>query len=97
VPAFARTRASDRVLSGEGSLLRQCRDAGLPLASSCDGRGGCGRCMVSLLAGQSTLTPMGVHERRVLRRLGAAEGVRLACQCGLGGGGEPVVLTTGYW
>jgi len=53
--------------------------------------------MVSLLAGQATLTPMGVQERRVLRRLGAAESMRLACQCRLAEDGEPVVLTTGYW
>lgn len=96
MPVLARTRASDRVLSGEGSLLRQCRDAGLPLASSCDGRGGCGRCMVTLVDGLASVTPMGPHERRVLRRLGASPDARLACQCGPRDGG-PVVLTTGYW
>ncbi len=95
--ATARTRGRDRALSGHGSLLRQCLEAGLPVASSCSGRGACGRCMVLVLQGEAALTPPGPHERLVLERNGAAPGVRLACQCRLTDRSTEVAITTGYW
>lgn len=97
MPALARTRARDRALSGHGTFLRQCLEAGLPVASSCSGRGACGRCMIAVLAGDEALTPMGPHESLVLARNGAAEGVRLSCQCRLRDRRPDVVVTVGYW
>lgn len=77
--------------------MRQCLEAGLPVASSCSGRGACGRCMVAVLEGWGVLTPMGAHESLVLRRNGAGEGVRLSCQCRLVEVHGPVVISVGYW
>lgn len=95
--AVARTRGRDRALSGRGTLMHQCLEAGLPVASSCSGRGACGRCMVDVLSDAGALSPMGLHEARVLQRNGAAPGVRLACQCRLERGPDDLVITTGYW
>lgn len=97
MPALARTRTRDRALSGHGTLMRQCLEAGLPVASSCSERGACGRCMIAILAGAEALTPMGAHESLVLARNGAAGEVRLACQCRLRENRSDVVVTVGYW
>lgn len=95
--ALARTRARDRALSGHGTLMRQCLEAGLPVASSCSGRGACGRCMVQILEGAGSLSPAGPHERLVLERNGAQPGVRLSCQARIERDAGAVVLTVGYW
>lgn len=97
MPVLARTRARDRALSGHGTLMRQCLEAGLPVASSCSGRGACGRCLVAVLEGAAALTAMGAHESLVLRRNGASDGTRLSCQCRLTEAQVPVIISVGYW
>ncbi|HJW32044.1 MAG TPA: 2Fe-2S iron-sulfur cluster-binding protein [Holophagaceae bacterium] len=94
---MARTRSGDVELSGSGTLMAQALAAGLPVASSCSGRGACGRCLVSILQGEAALTEVAPHEREVLHRNGAATGTRLACQTRLLSRDVPVALTTGYW
>ncbi len=93
----ARTRSGDFELSGFGTLMAQALAVGLPVASSCSGRGACGRCMVSILEGEAALTAMDPHEFEVLHRNGAAAAVRLACQTRLLNREASVSITTGYW
>ncbi len=94
---LARTRTRDRALSGHGTLMRQCLEAGLPVASSCSGRGACGRCMVMILEGGDALSQADPHERLVLERNGALPGVRLACRARVERDAGAVVLSAGYW
>ncbi len=94
---LARTRSGDLELRGNGSLMAQALAAGLPVASSCSGRGACGRCMVAILEGEVALTAMDAHECEVLHRNGASPAVRLACQTRLLNPEAPVSITTGYW
>lgn len=94
---LAKTRLRDRVLSGHGTLMGQCLEAGLPVASSCSGRGACARCAVSVLAGMEALSRPGTHELLVLARNGYSEDVRLSCQCRVQKRAEQVLITTGYW
>jgi adenylate cyclase len=54
--------------------------AGIPHASVCGGRGRCSTCRVRVVGGLDALPPPAEAERRVLRRVGAAPDVRLACQ-----------------
>jgi adenylate cyclase len=54
--------------------------AGIPHASVCGGRGRCSTCRVRVELGRERLPAPSVEEARVLRRVGAPPGVRLACQ-----------------
>ncbi len=62
-------------------LLDASRGAGILHASICGGRGRCSTCRVRVLEGGDKAPPPGEGEKRVLRRIGAAADVRLACQC----------------
>jgi adenylate cyclase len=62
------------------SVLEASRLSGIPHASVCGGRGRCSTCRVRISDGKGQLPPAGEEEMRVLARIGAPEGVRLACQ-----------------
>ncbi len=62
------------------TVLEASRDAGIPHASVCGGRGRCSTCRVRIGAGAADLPPPSEDETRVLRRVGAPPEVRLACQ-----------------
>ncbi|MFI4986419.1 MAG: adenylate/guanylate cyclase domain-containing protein [Alphaproteobacteria bacterium] len=62
------------------SLLEISRNAGIPHASVCGGRGRCSTCRVRISAGLEQQPPASREELRVLSRVGAPPGVRLACQ-----------------
>lgn len=94
---LAVTRYRNRVLSGHGTLMAQCLDTGLPVASSCSGRGACGRCVVSVLQGLDALSNPCSHELLVLLRNGYSGPVRLSCQCRVMDRRADIQITTGYW
>jgi adenylate cyclase len=62
------------------SVLEASRAAGVPHASVCGGRGRCSTCRVRLGRGAEHVAPPAPDEARVLTRIGAPDGVRLACQ-----------------
>ena len=62
------------------SVLEASRLLGVPHASVCGGRGRCSTCRIRVSALADALPPPGSEELKVLRRVGAAPGVRLACQ-----------------
>ncbi len=62
------------------SVLEASRIAGIPHASVCGGRGRCSTCRVRVRAELDSLDPPDAVEQRVLRRIGATQNVRLACQ-----------------
>ncbi len=97
VTVIAQARLRDRVLSGHGTLMNQCLEAGLPVASSCSGRGACARCAVAVLQGMEALSRPGTHELLVLVRNGYRDHVRLSCQCRVMDRHADVRITTGYW
>lgn len=61
------------------SILKASRLAGIAHASMCGGRGRCSTCRVQVLSGAENLSAAGADELRVLARVSAAPGVRLAC------------------
>ena len=70
-----------RVTASRGaSVLDASRSAGIPHASVCGGRGRCSTCRVRCGKGREHLAAPSAEELRVLRRVGAASNVRLACQ-----------------
>lgn len=62
------------------TILEVSRMAGIPHASVCGGRGRCSTCRVRIERGLETLPAARPDEQRVLERVGAPPGVRLACQ-----------------
>lgn len=62
------------------SVLETSHLHGIPHASVCGGRGRCSTCRIRITTGLNALPEMSVAERRVLRRIGAPDNVRLACQ-----------------
>lgn len=96
-PLLACTRGGEVPVAGRGTVMDRCLDAGLPVASSCGGRGACGRCVLTLLEGGSALTPAGLQERRVLQRNGQPEGTRLACRCRVLAPARAVRVRAEYW
>ncbi len=86
---FQRRDRSEEIESG-GSLLRAAETAGVPLASSCRGRGVCDACRVSVVVGEENLSAPSAREETA--PLEPRE--RLACQAYVRG---PVTITTAYW
>jgi adenylate cyclase len=62
------------------SVLEASRWSQRPHASACGGRGRCSTCRVQVLRGADRLPKPAAQERSTLERVGAAAGVRLACQ-----------------
>lgn len=68
------------VARGAVTVLEASRIAGVPHAAICGGRGRCSTCRVRIDEGLETLAAPGPEEARVLARIGAPPGIRLACQ-----------------
>jgi adenylate cyclase len=62
------------------SVLEASREAGIPHASVCGGRGRCSTCRIRVGLGRDHLAPPNPEEIKVLKRVGAPEHIRLACQ-----------------
>lgn len=62
------------------SVLEASRAGRIPHASVCGGRGRCSTCRVRIAGDATALPEPSEQELKVLARVGAPEGVRLACQ-----------------
>ena len=62
------------------SVLEASRMAGIPHASVCGGRGRCSTCRIRIDGPSEAVLVPALEEVKVLRRVGAAPDVRLACQ-----------------
>ncbi len=62
------------------TVLEASQLASIPHASVCGGRGRCSTCRIRISRGLETLPRPSPQESTVLQRIGAAPGVRLACQ-----------------
>ncbi|MGI9419844.1 MAG: adenylate/guanylate cyclase domain-containing protein, partial [Geminicoccaceae bacterium] len=62
------------------TVLDGSRAGGIPHASVCGGRGRCSTCRVRVGDGSEHLEAPADDELKVLKRIGAADGIRLACQ-----------------
>lgn len=68
------------------NMLDIARQADLPHANICHGRGRCGTCRVLILSSSEDLPAPSELEQNTLKRLGCGPGVRLACQLSPPGG-----------
>jgi len=90
-------RGREVIPGGRGTLLARLTAAGIPVGSSCSGRGACGRCVIEVVEGAADLSPIDVHEALVLERNHAPPTARLACCCRVERPGATVTVSTGYW
>lgn len=93
----ARTHRGDVPVLGVGTLMDACLAAGLPVASACLGRGACGKCLMTVLAGTECFPGPKERESLVLKKNQAGASQRLSCQCSMPTDPNPVIVTTGYW
>ena len=82
------------IVAAGSTLLEAARQAGLPLASACGGDALCGRCGVTLLSEEHSLSAEEPQEARAKRRNRVAAQQRLACRAAVLGDLE---VTTSYW
>jgi len=77
-----RHTSNEEVLKGiKGqSVLEVLRDAGVPHASVCGGRGRCTTCRIRVTSETAVLAEPSTLEATALQRVGASPNVRLACQ-----------------
>lgn len=68
------------IAGGTVTVLEASRLAGVPHAAICGGRGRCSTCRVRIDEGLESLAAPGPEEAKVLARIGAPPGIRLACQ-----------------
>ena len=69
------------VLASPGlSVLEASQQGNVAHAAVCGGRGRCSTCRIRVVEGMEKLNPPSDKENTVLRRVGAPEGTRLACQ-----------------
>lgn len=69
-----------RRLAPGPTVLEMFRRFGIPHAALCGGRARCATCRVLVMDGNDKLPKPGPNEAKLLRRISAPEGVRLACQ-----------------
>lgn len=69
-----------RRLAPGPTVLEMFRRFGIPHAALCGGRARCATCRVLVMDGNDKLPRPGPNEARLLRRISAPDGVRLACQ-----------------
>jgi ferredoxin len=82
------------VVAAGSTLLEAARRAGLPLARACGGDALCGRCGVTLLSDESSLSAEEPRETSSKRRNRIAAQQRLACCAAVL---RDLEVTTGYW
>jgi adenylate cyclase len=79
------------------SVLDASRSARVPHASICGGRGRCSTCRIRVLVGAELIPAPSAGEQAVLSRVGAAFGVRLACQSRPSGNVSVAPLLPSNW
>lgn len=76
------------------NLMTALLDAGLPVASSCDGEGVCAKCRLQIIEGSENLNRPNQLEEFLAERYDLKKGVRISCQCEVLG---DVKVHATYW
>lgn len=76
------------------NLMAVLREQKIPVASSCQGDGICGRCRIQILAGADKLSPPNEQEKILRDRLNLKPNERISCQTEVLG---DILIDTTYW
>ena len=88
-----KNRVSIEVASG-ALLMKSLLEAGLPVASSCQGKGVCSKCRVRVSEGNNNLRTLDETEAFLLEKNNCDKDQRISCQVEVYG---DVTVDTGYW
>ncbi|KHD89001.1 MAG: hypothetical protein OM95_05950 [Bdellovibrio sp. ArHS] len=91
--SFKKNRAALTVPTG-ANLMKSLLDAGLPVASSCDGDGVCAKCKIVIVAGKENLTPENEIEAFLRETKDLPSDVRISCQTQVLG---DITVDATYW
>jgi adenylate cyclase len=80
VPVLSHAAGVKVPVLGGATVLECLRDHGIPHASVCGGRARCTTCRIQVTRGAEALPAPMALEAKALERIGAAPGIRLACQ-----------------
>jgi adenylate cyclase len=79
-PVLAHACGRSMTVMPGATVLETLRANGVPHASVCGGRARCTTCRIMVTKGLDDLPPPSALEAKALSRIGASEGMRLACQ-----------------
>ncbi len=74
--------------------MKTLLEAGLPVASSCDGEGVCAKCKIIVVEGSENLSQENETERFLKQKHGIAPDVRISCQTQIRG---DITVDATYW
>lgn len=74
--------------------MRSLLDAGLPVASSCDGDGVCAKCKIQIVKGAENLSTENHREKLLKEKNNLASDIRISCQTKVTG---DITVDTTYW
>ncbi|MFV3407414.1 2Fe-2S iron-sulfur cluster-binding protein [Bdellovibrio bacteriovorus] len=75
-------------------LMTALLDAGLPVASSCDGDGVCAKCKIIIVEGKENLSAENDTENFLREKNGLSSDVRISCQTRIQGN---ITVDATYW
>lgn len=76
------------------NLMKSLLDAGLPVASSCNAEGVCGKCRIEVVTGLENLSAKQELELFLIEKYQLKNNERISCQCQVLG---DVSVQTKYW
>ena len=91
--SFIKNKAPLEVPAG-ANLMKSLLDAGLPVASSCDGDGVCAKCKIQILQGSENLSKENETEQFLKEKNNLATNVRISCQTVVLG---DITVDATYW
>lgn len=74
--------------------MRVLLEAGIPVASSCNGEGICGKCKVRIVSGAENLSPASEDELFLMNKNRISKDHRISCQTKVQG---DATIDASYW
>lgn len=74
--------------------MKSLLDAGIPVASSCNGDGVCAKCKIAITQGAENLSMENEVEIFLIQKFDIAENIRISCQTQVNG---DITIDTTYW
>lgn len=95
MPTISILKTGKTIEVPEGAtLMLELLKAGLPVASSCQGDGICGKCKIEVVEGWENLSKIDSREEILSKRLRIKMPYRVSCQTKVYG---DITLDTAYW
>lgn len=91
--SFVKNKPTIEVATGS-NLMTALLEAGVPVASSCNGDGVCAKCKIKIIEGLENLSPENETEKFLKNKESFDKSVRISCQTKVLGN---ITIDTNYW